>query len=446
MANRPYTDQTLKEAARAVAEAGTVSAAARRMGIPVNTLQSRWRAALIRGIVTGKPPRRPPPDITDEDAPQPKESLSRTETDTQTAITSVSATLRTLDDVLEATKVDLDVWEVERHVINKWDMGAKLGIRGEEAIAVTELWQVKIWLRRRAPKSLFDGVQLLLRRLEKEAPTFPRVHRPRRIADPHLLEVCLYDAHIGKLAWEAETGTSYDLKIGRQVVLGAVDRVLALVKPFPVERILLPLGQDFLHIDNARNTTVNDTQVDTDGRYPKIFESAVAICTEILGQLRTVAPVHVLWVPGNHDRTTSYHLVYALKCLFSGVHADVTFDVGPRVRKYHRYGVSLLGFTHGDEEKHASLPTVMADEAKADWAATEHHEWHLGHFHKRTKTPYRMDDSFGSVTVRTLPPLTGTDSWHYRKGYVRGQRAAEAYLWSKSTGYTGHFSANVPGR
>jgi hypothetical protein len=29
------------------------------------------------------------------------------------------------------------------------------------------------------------------------------------------------------------------------------------------------------------------------------------------------------------------------------------------------------------------------------------------------------------------------------RGYVKGQRAAEAYLWSFETGYAGHFSSNV---
>jgi len=84
----------------------------------------------------------------------------------------------------------------------------------------------------------------------------------------------------------------------------------------------------------------------------------------------------------------------------------------------------------------------MASEAPDAWAKSKHREIHVGHFHKRKQTQYLAGDTFGGVTVRVLPSLSGTDAWHFSKGYVKGLRAAEAYLWSKRGGYTGHLSAN----
>ncbi len=102
-----------------------------------------------------------------------------------------------------------------------------------------------------------------------------------------------------------------------------------------------------------------------------------------------------------------------------------------------------MGFTHGSDEKHADLPTIMAGEVPRHWADTTHREWHLGHLHKRKETRFNAGDTYGAVTVRVLPSMTGTDAWHYQKGYVKGCRAAEAYLWSYTEGYKAHFSNNV---
>ena len=51
---------------------------------------------------------------------------------------------------------------------------------------------------------------------------------------------------------------------------------------------------------------------------------------------------------------------------------------------------------------------------------------------------HNIEDTYGGVTVSVLPSLSGTDSWHYKKGYVKNNRAAEAYLWHHDDGYAGH--------
>lgn len=357
-------------------------------------------------------------------------------------VTCRSRTIRTLSAAIKAAEVDTDVWEVERYVANKWDMGAKLGSRPDEYIAVTELWQVKVWLRKKVPSREELIADALLERMKRHAPKYPKVRRLTRISDPHMLEVSVYDTHFGKYAWGEETGSDYDLGIAERVYKAAVEELLAKATGFPVERILFPVGQDFLHIDNVRGTTVNDTRLDMDTRYQKIFETAFMATVHAVDHLLHVAPVKVLWSPGNHDYTTSWHLADKLAVWYRNC-PRVEVDCSPAHRKYERYGVSLIGFTHGDEEKHNNLPTLMADEAQHLLSGVTCKEWHLGHFHNKRETMYRGADSFGSTVVRILPSLSGTDYWHYRKGYVKNRRAAEAYLWSKQSGYTGHLSANA---
>jgi hypothetical protein len=150
----------------------------------------------------------------------------------------------------------------------------------------------------------------------------------------------------------------------------------------------------------------------------------------------------VIVVPGNHDRNNALKLGLVLKAHYR-MAENVTVNCGPDLRKYVRYGVNLLGFTHGNEEKHSDLPLTMAQEKPTEWATALHKEWHLGHLHKRKETKYTAGDTHQGVVVRILPSLSGTDAWHHMKGYVKGQRAAEAYLWSFDNGYAAHFSSNV---
>jgi len=387
---------------------------------------------------------------------RPQEGFTEEGSENQKSLVSVSASIQTLDGALKAGKVDLTIWEVERYIINKWDVGAKYrdqnlkmekGVMTGHAIRKNEwlvqpLWQVKVWLRRRVEKKVVDAIEALMIRAEKHSTKYIDIQIPKLIKDKHLLEISIFDLHFGKLAWGKETGTDYDMDIAEKIYHDAVVELCSKTKGFPIEKILFPIGQDFFHIDNARNTTVNDTPQDVDSRYPKIFTKGVMACVKAIDYMRTIAPVDVLWVPGNHDRTSSYHLVRELAAWYKDA-KNVNVDTSPSPRKYINYGKCLIGFTHGDEEKHSMLPTLMADEVPTAWANCVSKEWHIGHTHTRRRTAYGMDDSFGSVTVRTLPSLSGTDSWHFRKGYVKGTRAAEGYLWSKEKGYSGHFSANI---
>jgi hypothetical protein len=146
-------------------------------------------------------------------------------------------------------------------------------------------------------------------------------------------------------------------------------------------------------------------------------------------------------VPGNHDRLMSWHLVHDLKGWYRNC-PDVDVDDEPRPRKYVEYGKSLIGFTHGNEEKHARLPNLMATEMPAAWARTKFREWRFGHFHIRRETEYVSVDTHEGTVIRILPSLSGIDAWHFHKGYV-GVRAADAFIWSKDRGCIGSWSSNV---
>jgi len=361
-------------------------------------------------------------------------------------MTMRSKTIRDLDAALESAKVDMETWEVERYIINKWDVVANSTSRQVGSIQIhdltaTELWQVKVWLKRKQHPLIEVALELLEKRIAAHAPKYPtRIKKP---TGTHMLEISLFDVHFGKLAWHRETGHDYDLKIAERIYSDAVNQLLAMSSCVSVEKILMPVGQDFFHINSADFLTPKaNNPLDTDGRLAKVFEAGYMAVIGAIDKCLAIAPVEVIWVPGNHDPETSLYLCHVLKAWYKKC-KDVFVDIRPTSRKYKRYGTCLIGFTHGNEEAQNDLPLIMATEAAEDWAVVRHKEWHIGHIHKRKEMKFLAGDTYNGVTVRTLPSLSGTDAWHYKKGYVKGARAAEAYLWDYDFGYAGHFSANM---
>ena len=354
------------------------------------------------------------------------------------SINAFGSQVRTVDEALAKAEIDLNIWEVEKAVINSWPTVIKNATKRPEQIMN---WQVKVTLRRRAPRFVQDGIKCLLSDFAKARPKI-RAQKRKTTTDSHLLELSLFDAHFGKLCWGEETGQSYDLKIAEKVFTEAVQRLLSRVPDCNFDRIVLPIGNDFFQANNWVSTTAKGTLVDSvDDRMQRVFRVGAAALTKTILLCSERCPVEVLWVPGNHDPETSWYLVEWLSAYFRK-DANIKFDAGPSPRKYIEFGCNLIGFTHGNEEKHADLPLIMATEHPR-WSALPCREIHVGHFHKKRETSFLSTDEHNGVRVRVLPSLSGTDAWHFRKGYVSNRRAAEAHVWSAAEGHVGYFSSNV---
>lgn len=63
----------------------------------------------------------------------------------------------------------------------------------------------------------------------------------------HMLELALFDLHIGKLSNAAETGDEYNIDIAVKRYKEAIRGILAHVDVNNLDRILLPIGNDMVH-------------------------------------------------------------------------------------------------------------------------------------------------------------------------------------------------------
>lgn len=456
---KPAAESDLVAAVEAVQQHdGSRTKAAAYLGIPRTTLNCRLQQAEQRGVGFSSPASNAAAaGFTDasnarggDGSPDPAPRFIAKEIGDTFNIWSVGSAVRTVEDAIAKAEIDLAVWEITEKTVNSWPTAMKIGKGSRKTGDFSETaeqvwnWQIKLKLRRRAPKPLTDALDAIHARAIEHSPRYDKSKIPKLKppADPHLLEISLFDVHFGKLAWEQETGNNFDLKIVETIYRNAIEDLLARSAGFGIEKILFPVGQDFCNIDNLRHETFAGTRQDTDSRYAKIYEHMMlSLVWAIDFLIQYVPKIEVVLTWGNHDKTVSYHLCRELSAWYRHCPA-VEVDYDYRQRKYIEYGVNLVGLTHGNEERHSRLPTLMATENPEAWARTKVREWHLGHYHKKKSVELTAVDTHEGVVVRILPSLSALDAWHYSKGYV-GVRAAEAFLWSKRDGRVGYFSVNA---
>jgi len=367
-----------------------------------------------------------------------KLSIDLNEAQEKGVLESVDGKVRTVADALKKGGVDLNLWEVERSVVNSWEMGAKLP-SGE--LVTTPLWQVKVWLKSKKGWSRDEFRALLIEDIKALKPKQPKIEA-YKYGDADLLgELSIFDAHFGKLAWKPESGANYDLKIVRDRYNEAAESLLSRAKARKVGRILYVVGQDFFHTDQG-NMTTNGTPQDTDGRWQKAFRVGCQCAIDTIQKALTFAPVDVVVVPGNHDRQKAFMLGDLLDARFHNV-PEVTVQNEPSLYAYYRFGTNLIGFVHGDrvgsDKRRAMLPMTMTSDRPQDAAECLNHEWHLGHVHHEEEVVWvhRTSETIRDVSVRYLPSISSVDAWHRHENY-RAPMAAELHYYDANEGRVGY--------
>ena len=267
------------------------------------------------------------------------------------------------------------------------------------------------------------------------APTLKTYKREKRSGE--LLEVPIMDLHLGKLSWEPESGDDYDLKIAEELYKKTVSDIFDKVYLYNlnIEKIVFPIGQDFFHFDTSKGTTVKGTVMDTDTRWPKMYEKGIELVLWAIENLRQIAPVDVIYVAANHDKMMSFFLTHHVNAYFRNC-KDITVDTLVYPRKYVVYGKNLIGYSHGSEEG-KRIEVLMQNECP-EWSQTLWREWHLGHLHSE----YSKEISGGGLIVRRVSSITSRDLWHTEHGY-KAVRKAQAFVWNKTKGKVLTIDSNV---
>ena len=275
-------------------------------------------------------------------------------------------------------------------------------------------------------KEVEDLKSNLIEDLQQYSPTFPKIKRLQD-KDSYCLVIDPADVHIGKLCSSFETGTDYNQQIAVKRVLDGVNGIINKARGFNIDKIIFIGGNDILHTDTPRRTTTNGTPQDTDGMWYDNFLMAKQLYIDVIEVLLSIADVHFVFNPSNHDYTNGFFLADVISTYFRNCE-NITFDCSIAHRKYTMYGNSLIGTTHGDGAKQNDLGMLMSVEAKDMWSKAKHRYFYTHHVHHKT------GKDLINVTVESLRSPSPADSWHHRNGYQHSPEAIEGFIHSKEHG------------
>jgi hypothetical protein len=350
--------------------------------------------------------------------------------------------VKSLEDLIRVAEIDLDRWIIERHIINKWETGAA---NDDGGIVVEPMWQVKAWLK---PIDPYSRVKEIVEDLKEDMKDYapPEYIRSTIVEADHCVEINIADIHFGMYAWHEDAGDNWDSEIASGVFMDAITTLKSKADAaFGAEIYLLPVGNDLLHVDNTIDgkggMTTKGTPQDVDSRYPKMYREARRMVVDAVNILAEDALVFVYVIPGNHDQERMFCLGDSLECWFrEDDRVNINNTATPR--KYFKYGVNLIGFAHGHNEKVAHLPQIMAQEVPHLWADSLYREWHIGHKHTKKETLFSPLVDVDGVRIREFPSLVPNDSWHESKGYLH-TRSSEALIFHHENGLAGTFAYNI---
>jgi hypothetical protein len=440
MPTPPLTDEQLQETVDAVARhRGNITHAADALGIGRRSVGHRVEMARRRGIC---------PDLRAVSYGEQGISGSpckAAESEQRTVdVDGLSEfRIRDVEDAVKKAGVDLDVWQVERIVVNGWDVTAKIKQGDTAKLHRSQNQQVKVWLKRKVSEPLETAVNRLLKRVEAASPRTPRLRLKRRRGQPRrALEPCIMDPHRGLRSFPPAADHEWTPELCDQLVMDAIENILALAEPYaPFEQIFLPIGNDFFHVDGVFHTTTQGTAQPEADSWHHTFIGGEQLAINIVDRLAEVAPVEVYEIPGNHSRQTDFALGRILRAWYrNNRNVSVFADGSPY--KFKRYGVNLIGYEHGHSINASRLPALMANERPQDWAETQYREWHLGDQHRKGSAKPSMFEESG-VAVEYLPALTGGNEWHRLKGFNHQQRGAMGFVWDYEEGPVARVTVNL---
>lgn len=274
--------------------------------------------------------------------------------------------------------------------------------------------------------------------MQKHAPKYPKINR-KKLTDGHLLLIDPADVHIGKLSVKTETGYVYDTATAVKMVHEGVDGILQKASGFPIEKIVLIIGNDILHTDTPFGNTTAGTNQNTSGMWHENFISARELYVMLIERLMLFADVEVVFNPSNHDYMSGFMLADSVASWFNKS-KNVTFDCDIIHRKYLQYGENMIVTTHGDGAKFADMPLLMASEDPQMWANTRHRYAYVHHLHHRQKHQFLAGKDFPGITLEIMRSPSASDGWHHRNGYTGAPQAIEGAIHHPTQGKVAHLS------
>ena len=348
--------------------------------------------------------------------------------------------VKSIDDLIKHCKIDLNEWE-----INKYDIGTYevTGFDKDNNPTTVTMYRMKAWLTRIKPELNLKIVKKQLK--EDLSDLSPKVERKKRDRndkkDKYLLEISAFDLHLGKIGIK---GDEYSLEIAETRMFDAIEHLLYRAQGYYVDKILFIAGHDFLNSDGdwPVPTTTKGTPQFNSNYHIDMYRAGRKLLIKAINYLSEIANVHVMVVPGNHDRESMMHLGDTLELYYEN-NENVKVDNSDCLMKMIVYGKNMVISDHGDGPKANDLPGIISQRYKNAWSDVDYVEVHRGHLHTNKSTKMQAIEELQGITIRNLSSMSATDFWHDSKGYIGNIKKAQAFLYHRNNGLQGILNYNV---
>ena len=329
--------------------------------------------------------------------------------------------------LLKAHGYDVNVWELISARNNIWNVYSKKD-------GINTLYSSKIVAR---PKTvLFNEkwIQDTIKELDFSAKI--KSYKYDINQSSKTIEINFADVHIGKFVQELVSNGVYDADIAINRYKNAIDEALSRISIFNVKEFIFPVGQDYINFDNFEGSTTKGTRQDMNEFYESVYKKAYRCLIDTIEKLRSIAPVRIIYVKGNHDSLSTFTMCYSLYELYNFNNIkDVTVDYSTLQRKYIKIGNTTLGLGHGEEEK-SRITDCMQTDVPELWN-NKYRYFHLSHLHSE------KCKEIGGVVYRWLGSLSENCKWTYKSGYVGAQKKGHVFIYDDEDGLYGEFYINV---
>lgn len=277
------------------------------------------------------------------------------------------------------------------------------------------------------PEEILENLQELIEQYK------PPKWEPKKYVDLNedmCAEISLYDAHIDKLAIKLLSNDESTLPEAIQIFEDSFCHLLAQAASYRPQQIIIPFGNDFFNTNGTGITTKKGTVLD-DSIFPQqSFMKGVELMRRCIDRAREVAPVKVIFVPGNHDWDSGWQAAMCLFYIYEQC-KEVNVDIVPQQLKAFQWGINMLAFGHGDKEKPDNMAAIVANRFPKMWGQTKYRELHCGHTHKE-----RTIEKPG-ILIRYLRAMSPKGAFLHNHYYGYGKRACYLFVYSKERGKIG---------
>ena len=256
------------------------------------------------------------------------------------------------------------------------------------------------------------------------------------MSDDQLLTIYpLPDLHHGLLAWGKESGTDWDISIGRELIQNTLAQLISQSRNSKTA-IILNLG-DYFHADDHKNMTPRSGNIlDVDSRYMKMITTGVDLMISIIEMALTKhEKVIVRNLPGNHDLTACVALTVALSAYYTN-NKRVSIDADPSEFFFYHFGNTLIAGNHGHRLKPNDMAIKMACEKPQEWGKSKYRYFYFGHIHHETVK------EIGNVRCESFQTIVAKDAHAANGGYMSG-RSMTAITIHEQRGEVGRHKVNI---